>query len=118
MRLARQSLPAERQLLDEVSPDDGPPEVLRKVFSGMAGALSDASRVVDAGYVRATEDIVTFTLTPAPDPFPYRFLHISDLHVSDPMLNRQVYPQPVEMGSADALTEFLAQLPDRVNNTL
>ncbi|MEU5695855.1 MurR/RpiR family transcriptional regulator [Actinosynnema sp. NPDC020468] len=47
LRLARQSIPAERQLLDEIAPEDGAAEVTRKVFSGMAGALTDTARVVD-----------------------------------------------------------------------
>jgi outer membrane protein assembly factor BamB len=67
----------------------------------------------DRWFVPASEESATFTLTAAPDPFPYRFVHVSDLHVSDPVLARGAYPQPVEMGSAQALAEFLTALPER-----
>ncbi|MEU5695854.1 PQQ-binding-like beta-propeller repeat protein [Actinosynnema sp. NPDC020468] len=70
----------------------------------------------DRWFVPADADDVTFVLTPEPDPFPYRFVHVSDLHVSDPELNRAVYPQPVEMGSAEALTEFLSAVPHRAGD--
>lgn len=72
-----------------------------------------AGYTADRWFAPSAADEVTFTLTPAPEPFPYRFVHVSDLHVSDPKLNRVAYPQPVEMGSARALSEFLAAAADR-----
>jgi hypothetical protein len=75
-----------------------------------------AGHVADRWFAPSTADRVMFTLTPAPDSFPYRFVHISDLHISDPVLNRVAYPQPVEMGSAHALSEFLAAVPDRAGD--
>ncbi|SBW26368.1 hypothetical protein FDG2_4869 [Candidatus Protofrankia californiensis] len=75
-----------------------------------------AGYTADRWFVPATEESVTFTLTPAPDPFPYRFVHVSDLHVSDPALNREAYAQPVEMGSAQALSEFLTAVPERAGD--
>ena len=70
----------------------------------------------DRWFVPAAEEAVTFVLTPGRDPFPYRFAHVSDLHVSDPTLNRALYPQPVQMGSARTLSRFLAALPERAGH--
>lgn len=58
LRLARQSIPVERQLLDEITPEDESPDVVRKVFSGMAGALDDAAQVVDAAALDRVADLL------------------------------------------------------------
>jgi DNA-binding MurR/RpiR family transcriptional regulator len=58
LQLARQAIPVERQLLDEISTDDGSPEVVRKVFSGMAGALGEAARFVDADLLDRVADLL------------------------------------------------------------
>lgn len=60
----------------------------------------------------AVEDVI-FVLTPEPDVFPHRFVHISDLHVSRPDLAAAIYPQPNEMGSHEALAAFFAGLTER-----
>jgi outer membrane protein assembly factor BamB/predicted MPP superfamily phosphohydrolase len=75
-----------------------------------------AGHVADHWFAASAANEVTFTLTRAPDQFPYRFVHVSDLHLSDPVLNRMVYPQPLEMGTADALSQFLAAVPDRAGD--
>lgn len=45
--LARESIPAEQRLLDEIRPDDGPTEVTAKVLTGAAMALQAAAEAVD-----------------------------------------------------------------------
>lgn len=47
LRLARESIPAEEQLLHEVAVADGPAEVLSKVLAGTARALEEAGPAVD-----------------------------------------------------------------------
>lgn len=47
LALARDSISAERQLMDEIEPDDGPVEVTAKVLSGAASALQSAAAAVD-----------------------------------------------------------------------
>ncbi|RIQ11327.1 MurR/RpiR family transcriptional regulator [Jiangella rhizosphaerae] len=48
LRLARESIPVEHQVLDEIDPGDGAPEVARKVLAGSAASLEEASRSFDA----------------------------------------------------------------------
>ncbi|WP_261574250.1 MurR/RpiR family transcriptional regulator [Frankia gtarii] len=48
LALARESIPAERQLLDEIEPGDGPAEVTSKVLSGAANALQSAAQSVNS----------------------------------------------------------------------
>ncbi|MGW1680966.1 outer membrane protein assembly factor BamB family protein [Saccharopolyspora sp. NPDC002376] len=67
-------------------------------------------------FVPATTESVTFILTPEPDVFPYRFVHVSDLHVSDPRISSKINPQPVELGSQDALADFLTAVPERAED--
>ncbi|GAA0823647.1 PQQ-binding-like beta-propeller repeat protein [Streptosporangium amethystogenes subsp. fukuiense] len=64
-------------------------------------------------FVPATAAEVTFTLTPDNQPDLYRFVHISDTHISTDN-GARLYQEPVEMGSRDGLAEFLRSLPERV----
>lgn len=58
LQLARESIPAERQLLAEIVDDDGPAEVVTKVLSGTASALQDAVRAVDATVLSRVSDLI------------------------------------------------------------
>ncbi|RIQ11324.1 outer membrane protein assembly factor BamB family protein [Jiangella rhizosphaerae] len=53
-----------------------------------------------------------FTLVPDRDVYPYRFVHVSDTHVSTTN-GARIYPQPVELGSREAFGRFLAAVPER-----
>ncbi|GAA0823642.1 MurR/RpiR family transcriptional regulator [Streptosporangium amethystogenes subsp. fukuiense] len=61
LRLARESIPAERQLLAEVASGDGPAEVARKVLTGSAVALQDAAQTVDTDRLGAVAELLTGT---------------------------------------------------------
>ncbi|WP_261565863.1 outer membrane protein assembly factor BamB family protein [Frankia gtarii] len=65
-------------------------------------------------FVPATTTDVTFTLTPGEtaDSGVYRFVHVSDLHVSVDN-GTKFYPPGSEIGSQDALSLFLRGLPER-----
>lgn len=58
LALARETVPAERQLLDEVRADDGPAEILIKVLTGAANALIDAARAVDGEELALVADMI------------------------------------------------------------
>ncbi|OLT11357.1 RpiR family transcriptional regulator [Pseudonocardia sp. CNS-139] len=59
LRLARESIPVEEQLLHEVRSADGPGDVLGKVFTGTARALEEAGGAVDpAAFERIVERLV------------------------------------------------------------
>lgn len=75
-----------------------------------------AGMTADPWFVPANADDVTFTLRRRADPFPYRFVHVSDLHVSAGPAAGEIYPQPVELGDQAALSEFLVRLPDRAGD--
>lgn len=55
-----------------------------------------------------------FVLDPLPDIFPHRFVHVSDTHLGAGPRYAAMYPKPVEIGTGDALTRFLARLPELV----
>jgi DNA-binding MurR/RpiR family transcriptional regulator len=59
LALARETIPPEQQVLDEVSESDGPDDIVRKVLTGASEALSSASRTVDAGTLDAVADLLT-----------------------------------------------------------
>lgn len=60
LRLARDSIPAERQLLEEVSPEDGPEQVSRKVLLSTARAVEEAAAHFDAEMLgRVAEALVS-----------------------------------------------------------
>jgi len=63
-------------------------------------------------YLPADTPALRFILDPAPEPFPYRFVHVSDLHVSAGPRAASRYPRPVEIGTRDALAAFLGRLPE------
>lgn len=71
-----------------------------------------AGFVADPWFVPADADEVAFTLTAAADVFPYRFVHVSDLHVSVDD-GARLMPRGAQMGSEEALARFLAGLPRR-----
>ncbi|WP_462188028.1 metallophosphoesterase, partial [Frankia sp. CcWB2] len=72
-----------------------------------------AGYAADRWFAPAAEESVTFTLTPVPVAFPYRFVHVSDLHLRDPALDHTLFSRPAELGSAQALSEFLARVTER-----
>lgn len=67
----------------------------------------------DPWFVPSTMDSPIFTLIPDPEPFPYKFIHVSDTHLSVGDTSAKIYPQPAELGSGAAFSAFLSQLPDR-----
>ncbi|KDA44785.1 transcriptional regulator, RpiR family [Frankia sp. BMG5.23] len=58
LALIRETLPVERQLVDEVSAADGPDEIAGKVLGGAASALTEAARGIDGGVLAAIADLV------------------------------------------------------------
>jgi DNA-binding MurR/RpiR family transcriptional regulator len=54
LALARESIPAERQLLEEIEPGDGPAEVTSKVLMGAASALQSAAQSVNTDVMGET----------------------------------------------------------------
>lgn len=67
-------------------------------------------------FVRAGEADAEFVLTPETEPFPYRFVHLSDTHLSAASSAPRNYPRSVELGTGNAFTRFLTGLPDRVED--
>ncbi|WP_131770200.1 PQQ-binding-like beta-propeller repeat protein [Candidatus Protofrankia californiensis] len=63
-------------------------------------------------FAPASAERVTFTLRRQEEVFPYRFVHVSDLHLSVDN-GARFYPPGVEMGIESVLASFLAGLPDR-----
>ena len=56
--LARESIPAEKQLLEAIAPGDKPSDVARKVIAGTAMALDQAAAVVDVESIARIVDIL------------------------------------------------------------
>lgn len=65
-------------------------------------------------FVPATAENPTFTLVPHEDVFPYRFVHVSDLHVSVDN-GQRFYPPGSELGNQDVLARFLGSLGERAD---
>ena len=74
-----------------------------------------AGFTADPWFVPAGARDVTFTLHAQEDVFPYRFVHVSDLHVSVDN-GKRFYPSGSELGSGEALARFLGGLPDRAQD--
>jgi outer membrane protein assembly factor BamB/predicted MPP superfamily phosphohydrolase len=74
-----------------------------------------AGYTAEPWFVPAATDNATFVLKPLADRFPYRFVHTSDLHVS---LNngRSLYQDGAELGSQEALSNFLRWLPEHADD--
>lgn len=58
LALARDTIPAEQQLLDEITVGDGPTEVRNKVLSGAAAALHSAAQSVSPDALGEVTDLV------------------------------------------------------------
>ncbi|WP_433171180.1 MurR/RpiR family transcriptional regulator [Actinoallomurus sp. CA-150999] len=58
LTLARESVPADRQLADHVAPGDGPAAVLDKVFGNAADALRHTAGTVSASGIERARDMV------------------------------------------------------------
>ncbi|WP_131770201.1 MurR/RpiR family transcriptional regulator [Candidatus Protofrankia californiensis] len=58
LALIRETLPHDRQLVDEVSVDDGPDKIIRKVLGGAASALTEAARSIDSAALATIADLV------------------------------------------------------------
>jgi DNA-binding MurR/RpiR family transcriptional regulator len=58
LALAREMVPPERELVDEVAVNDSPADVVRKVFTGAATALESAARSVDSGELSRLADLL------------------------------------------------------------
>lgn len=58
LKLARESIPIEKQLLDEVNSDDDSATVIRKVFAGTSRALDESFPSVDADILDRTVNLL------------------------------------------------------------
>jgi len=59
--LARESIPAERQVVDDINDGDGPDEVIRKVLRASSQALSDVASDIDTGPLDRVADLLAAT---------------------------------------------------------
>jgi DNA-binding MurR/RpiR family transcriptional regulator len=134
LRLARESIPAERQLLDEIAPTDGAAEVARKVLGGSARALDEAARVVDTDALAAVAErlsaartvlfVAVGTSAPLASDIAYRLTTIgrpasfpADVHVQH-VTARMLGPEDVcfAVSHTGSTTETLASVRTAANS--